>query len=350
MINFSNNSYSDDYEEYDIDSFTIPPRTCPTKLGQVSITDWVAIFQCSFTFVFGVPGNGLVLWITAFEMKRSVNTIWFQNLAVADLLCCLSAPFSIMTIFLGYWPLGLFACKFLPFILLLNMYASVLLLTMISIDRCVLVMKPVWCQNNRSLRRAYAACVLMWILATILSSPVLIFRNIRECNGIETCSYDYRILRHHRQMVEDLIALCRVQLGFVIPFLVIVVCYTMLTHRVKSRFTHNTKTMKVTIVVIIGFFVCWLPYHVSGTILAMNVVSSPLFKSTFGLHNIFMALAFMNSCINPIIYVLMGKDFKSKLKRSLKVILKNVLEEQIMRSDSTKTHLSSETKSTETPI
>ncbi|KAG9478125.1 hypothetical protein GDO78_013241 [Eleutherodactylus coqui] len=306
--------------------------------------------QCSFTFVFGVPGNGLVLWITAFKMKRSVNAIWFQNLAVADLLCCLSAPFSIMAIFLGYWPLGLFACKFLPFILLLNMYASVLLLTMISIDRCALVMKPVWCQNNRSLQKAYVACVLMWILATILSSPFLIFRNIRECNGIETCSYDYRILGRHKQMVEDLIALCRLLLGFVIPFLVIVVCYTMLTHRVKSRFTHNTKTMKVTIVVIIGFFVCWLPYHVSGTILAMNVVSSPLFDSTFKIHNIFMALAFMNSCINPIIYVLMGKDFKSKLKRSLKVILKNVLEEEIIHSDSNKSNLTSESKSTETPI
>ncbi|KAM6995175.1 LOW QUALITY PROTEIN: uncharacterized protein LKV04_007410, partial [Tautogolabrus adspersus] len=36
-------------------------------------------------FVLGVLGNGVVIWVTGFKI-RSVNTIWFLNLAVADFL------------------------------------------------------------------------------------------------------------------------------------------------------------------------------------------------------------------------------------------------------------------------
>ncbi|XP_073494044.1 C5a anaphylatoxin chemotactic receptor 1-like [Phyllobates terribilis] len=346
-----NESYEYDYDEnYTFPSF--PPSISQNGNDQVSVIDGVAIFQYLLVFLFGVPGNSLVLWITAFEMKRSVNTIWFQNLAIADLLCCLSVPISIMNISLRYWPLGLFACKVIPSILLINMYASIFLLTMISVDRCALVMKPVWCQNSRTLRKAYLACLILWILAIILSSPPLVFRNVKEHEGRIKCLADYRILRFQRQKVEDSIAICRLLLGFVIPFLVIIGCYTLLIHRVKLRFTQNTKTMRVSIVVIIGFFVCWLPYHVSGTILAMSAVSSPYYMPTLNLFNIFIALAFMNSCINPIIYVLVGHNLKSKFKRSVRVILKDVLEEEITPEsvDSNRTNLTSDSKNTNTSI
>ncbi|XP_077148588.1 C5a anaphylatoxin chemotactic receptor 1-like [Ranitomeya variabilis] len=338
-----NDSYEYDYDE----NYTFPPIISQNENDQVSVTDGIAIFQYLLVFLLGVPGNSLVLWITAFEMKHSVNTIWFQNLAIADLLCCLSVPVNIMNISLGYWPLGLFACKFIPSILLINMYASILLLTMISIDRCAMVMNPVWCQNSRTLRKAYLACAILWILAIILSSPSLVFRNVKEYQGRIKCVVDYRILRFQRQKVEDSIAICRLLLGFVMPFLVIIGCYTLLIHRVKLRFTQNTKTIRVSIVVIIGFFVCWLPYHVSGTIIAMSAVSSPYYQPTLNLFNIFIALAFMNSCINPIIYVLLGH--KSKFKRSIRVILKDVLEEEIT-PDSNKTNLTSESKNTDTSI
>ncbi|XP_056393951.1 C5a anaphylatoxin chemotactic receptor 1-like [Hyla sarda] len=351
MDSLMETEYANDSYDYEYDSnITTPLINHGT--GKVSVVDWFSIFQYSLVVVLGIPGNGLVVWITAFEMKRTVNTLWFLNLAVADLLCCLSVPVNIMTLLtLGHWPLGLFACKFISSILIINMYASVFILTLISIDRCALVMKPVWCQNNRTLRKAYVACVVMWILAVILSSPVLIFRNIRERNGIEYCVLDYTLLRHHRQTVEDFIGLCRLLIGFVIPFLVIIGCYAMLIRWVKLRFTQNTKTIKVAIVVIIGFFVCWLPFHVAAVIIAMNSFSSPLYHRTKDNYNIFIGLAFMNSCINPIIYVLMGQDFKSKFKRSFKVTLKNVLEEDTNPSfDSNRSNLTSETKSTETSI
>ncbi|VCW91224.1 unnamed protein product, partial [Gulo gulo] len=31
----------------------------------------------SLTFVLGLPGNGLVLWVAGLKMQWTVNTIWF---------------------------------------------------------------------------------------------------------------------------------------------------------------------------------------------------------------------------------------------------------------------------------
>ncbi|XP_077141620.1 C5a anaphylatoxin chemotactic receptor 1-like [Ranitomeya variabilis] len=338
---------------YDYGDYENPtPAREPDSDPMITVYKWIALVLYSLVFILGVPGNGLVVWITAFEMKRTVNTIWFLNLAVADLLCCLSVPFAIMNISLGYWPLGLFTCKFIPSILLITMYASVLLLTMISIDRCALVMKPVWCQNHRTLGKAYLACAILWILAIIQSSPSFIFRHFNTSNGIDYCVYDYKILnQENRQRVENSIAIFRLLMGFIFPFLIIVTCYGILMNRVKQRFTQNTKTMKVVLVVIAGFFLCWLPYHVAGLILALNPSNSELFESTRKVDRIIIAIAFMNSCINPIIYVLMGQDFKSKFRKSIKFILKNVLVEEASQSlDCKKTKSTSETKNTEASV
>ncbi|XP_018418493.1 PREDICTED: C5a anaphylatoxin chemotactic receptor 1-like [Nanorana parkeri] len=300
-------------------------------------------------FVLGVPGNGLVVWVTTFEMKRTVNSIWFLNLAVADLLCCIAAPFSIMVIALGHWPLGLFACKTIPSMLLINMYASVLLLTIISIDRCALVLKPVWCQNKRTVKKAYVACLAIWILAFILSSPAFVFRHTTEKNdGTEACAYVFSSIKDQKQKVENLIAVFRLLMGFVIPFVVITACYGVLMGRVSGRYTQSTKTMKVILIVIVGFFVCWVPYHVAGIFLAVHEKGSELYASFKNLDTIFIALAFVNSCMNPIIYVLAGREFKSKFKRSFRFILKNVLAEDVSQTlDSKKSKSTCETKNTE---
>ncbi|XP_069842927.1 C5a anaphylatoxin chemotactic receptor 1-like [Dendropsophus ebraccatus] len=330
------------------------PSEKPEVIPSITGYQWAALVLYFLVVVLGVPGNGLVVWTTTVEMKRSVNTIWFLNLAIADLLCCLSASLNIMTTLLGHWPLGLFACKFNSSILLINMFSSVLLLTVISIDRCALVMKPVWCQNNRTLGKAYLACAVMWLLAIILAIPSFIFRTIEAKNdgNYTKCIQDYGSIGHNdQQRVENAIAISRFLLGFIFPFLVIVTCYSILMIRVKERFTQNTKTLKVVLVVIIGFFVCWLPYHVAGLILASESRDSELYKSTRQVDGILIAFAFMNSCINPIIYVLMGQDFKTKFRKSIRFILKNVLAEDMSEShDSRKSKSFSETKNTDTVV
>ncbi|XP_068105579.1 C5a anaphylatoxin chemotactic receptor 1-like isoform X2 [Hyperolius riggenbachi] len=338
---------TDDYGEYP-EHFWKEHKPEP---HQIYTNDWVAIVMYAVVFLLGVPGNGLVLWVTIFDMKRTIHTVWFINLAVADLLCCLSSPVAIMDTVVEHWPLGLFACKVIPSLLLVNMYASVLLLTVISIDRCIMVLIPMWCHVNRTLKKAYVACVVIWFLAFLMSSPSFVFRYTNpDLRGDVTCGYNYVFVHKYKKKVEDFIGSSRFLLGFVIPFLVITVCYSLLLRRIMIRFNQCNKSLKVALIVIVGFFICWLPYHVVTVILATNESTSALFTATAKIHSSFIALAFVNSCINPVIYGYMGQDYKGKFRRSVSARLKVALEEDMDESSDKKSKSSSNTKNTEDTV
>ncbi|NWY61146.1 C5AR1 protein, partial [Chionis minor] len=280
-------------------------------------------------FLLGVLGNGAVIWVTGFELRRTVNGVWFLNLSVADLLCCLALPFLALPLTSDHhWPLGRFACKLVPSLTVLNMFTSVLLLMVISVDRCALVTRPVWCQNHRTLGLARGACAAAWFLATLLTLPSFIFRTTREDVFSEktTCVMDYEAVGRHQHLTELVTSVTRFLCAFLLPFVVITACYSLLLARIHSKgFARSQKAIKLILVVIISFFVCWLPYHVVGLIMASSHPGSALFKGALEADPLVTGVAYINSCINPIIYVVVGQDFKEKFQRSWRAVLRGVL-------------------------
>ncbi|CAM5124879.1 unnamed protein product [Natator depressus] len=283
----------------------------------------------SIAFGLGVTGNGLVIFITGFRMKRTVNTIWFLNLAVADFIFTFFLPFSVAYTALGFhWPFGRALCKINSTLAFLNLYASVYLLMVISIDRCISVVRPVWAQNHRTPRLAFLVTLGVWVVALALCSPNLYFRhtapspynkNITNCyNNFDTAgegaTEEQRYRRqntNHRAMI-----ISRFILGFLIPFTVIVCCYgAILVKLRRNQLARSGKPFKVIAAVIVAFFLCWLPYHIFS-FLEMNRTPSMDTTLIVGLP-LTASLAFINSCLNPILYVFMGQDFKEKLRRSL---------------------------------
>nr|XP_005311187.1 C5a anaphylatoxin chemotactic receptor 1 [Chrysemys picta bellii]XP_023967567.1 C5a anaphylatoxin chemotactic receptor 1 [Chrysemys picta bellii] len=342
-----------DYDPYSYPDFTAPifetPDPQPFRLTPIL---WAALVLYSLVFLLGVPGNAAVIWVTGFRMKRTVNTVWFLNLAVADLLCCLALPFLAVPVARSNrWELGDFTCKLLPSLIILNMFASVLLLMAISVDRCALVTRPIWCQNHRTTRVAWSVSGAAWLLALLMTLPTFIFRktHAEAFSDKVTCVLEYAQVSSYQTAVEVSVASFRFAAGFLVPFVVIATCYGLVLARVhRSRFTRSRKTIKVILVVIVGFFVCWLPYHVVGLILATNKSRTSLFKGASESDPLTVGLAYVNSCLNPVIYVIMGQDFKDRFQRSLKTILRNVLsEDSLSVGDSRKkTRFTQETKST----
>ncbi|XP_075698445.1 C3a anaphylatoxin chemotactic receptor [Rhinoderma darwinii] len=318
----------------------------------------------AFTFLVGVPGNILVLWVTGFKMKKTVNTVWFYNLAVADLMCCLSLPFSTVQLYYKEWLYGAFFCKIIPAVVILNMFASVFTLVAISIDRCIQVVLPVWAQNRRSLRTAWLICLVIWILSFIMSLPVFLYRQISTVHNITSCEYQFgdpddsnnydfnsnyeNLLdlndpdlpftgfeNHHFGMdtqvsnAEVTITVTRMLFGFLFPLLIIAACYIRLALKVQnSRFLKvGRKTTKVIYGIIVAFCVTWAPYHIIGMVL-LYVHNQIIIK----LNNVSVALAFSNSCINPILYVFMGKDFKTKMSQSLRQLMESAFSEELTKT------------------
>ena len=77
------------------------------------------------------------------------------------------------------WNFGTFLCKFIGAITYVNLYASVLLLTALSIDRWVAVARATRPNSCRKLNLAQGICSVIWLLSFLLSLPSFLYRGIR---------------------------------------------------------------------------------------------------------------------------------------------------------------------------
>ncbi|XP_066876375.1 C5a anaphylatoxin chemotactic receptor 1 [Kogia breviceps] len=325
---------TDDY--YDYSNWTDNPRILVDNTPQtlsLQTPDVIALVIFAAVFLVGVPGNALVVCVTGSEVKRTVNAIWFLNLAVADLLSCLALPILFASVVQhNHWPFGDAACGILPSLILINMYASILLLATISADRFLLVFNPIWCQNYRGAHLAWAACGVAWALALLLTIPSFVFRgvHVEHFPPKMTCAVDYGKDGLYR---ERAVALIRLVVGFLGPLVTLTVCYTFLLVRAWSRSaTRSTKTLKVVVAVVTSFFVFWLPYQVTGMLLFFFHKTN--FKSVSTLDALCVSIAYINCCINPIIYVVAAQGFHTRFLKSLPSRIRDVLVEESVDRES----------------
>ncbi|XP_038637379.1 C3a anaphylatoxin chemotactic receptor-like [Scyliorhinus canicula] len=285
-----------------------------------------AMILYTLIFLLGVPGNAAVIWIVGFRMRRRPNTVWFLSLSAADLVCCLSLPFMVTQLALSYrWPFGSFLCKVLPSATIFSMFASVFLLMGISMDRCLVTLHPVWARNRRTATHVALACGLAWALAILMSLPSSLYRQTVHLMSDVYCTNNFDgapANTHH------VIEVTRFIFGFLLPFLVIGACNVLLLLRVRdSRIRQPRKVYRLVLLVVLGFFLCWLPYHLVGLLLLTDrelqwrsrlQTADPLITT----------LAYLNSCLNPFLYVFAGGGFREQLRRSLRDIFEGAFEEE----------------------
>uniref|UniRef100_A0A8C2JQM0 G-protein coupled receptors family 1 profile domain-containing protein n=1 Tax=Cyprinus carpio TaxID=7962 RepID=A0A8C2JQM0_CYPCA len=279
------------------------------------------------TLILGVPGNAFVVYVAGLKMKRTVNTVGFLNLAIADLFCCLSTLYYVIeSKFDDYWPYGSTTCKIFHFVMLITMFASVFTLNLISLDRFTQVITPVWAQNHRSLLIARLSCAGAWILALILSLPFMMSRTIYTENNKTYCLHYQRDIDRYYFTLYRRISVIRFVFGFLIPLICITTCYGFIARKLGRSHFHSGRAFRIMLAVIVAFFLCWLSYHTVDLILIYGGESSVL--AALAVDPLAISLAYINSCLNPILYVFMGQDFKSKVKLSLRRVFERAFSEE----------------------
>ncbi|XP_067307731.1 C3a anaphylatoxin chemotactic receptor-like [Pseudorasbora parva] len=280
-----------------------------TNATQMEALSSIEIFNICIYFVIfalGVIGNGLVIFVTGYKMKTTVNSIWFLNLAIADFIFILVIILNIVTTFNKmFWQLGDFMCKFVSFVAVLNMFASIFLLTAISLDRCLSTWVIVWAQNKRTLVKARIICALVWVLSILCSIPFVIYRLVKQ----NKCTYD----KNPFSIIKSLF-IYRFIVGFLIPFLIIASSYIAIGVRAKRlKGGKKLKPFRVIIAVILAFFICWFPFHIQQlcTIIAFENEWSDFRKVLEDIGPFVNCLVHINSCLNPILYVFMCEEFKT---------------------------------------
>ncbi|KAG8133972.1 hypothetical protein E2320_011736 [Naja naja] len=115
------------------------------------MSDYAQISMFPFIFILccvGVTLNGIVIWLLGFQIKRNPFTVLILNLAIADFGFLISMAIFCIEIFIHFIPPGI------PFQVLFSLFNftyinGLFLLTAISIDRCVVVLFPIWHRCSR---------------------------------------------------------------------------------------------------------------------------------------------------------------------------------------------------------
>lgn len=319
-----NYTYSYDLDYGDIDDIRVEhSQTEPMHIFSVVIY--------IISFMLGVIGNGAVIWVMAFKCKKRVNSVWLLNLAIADFVFVLFLPFFIDYIMRDFhWEFGVAMCKINSFVSVMNMYASVLFLTVLSIDRYVSVVHLNWCQKYRTVNRAWFACGCIWGLAATLSSPALIFRDTMTLDDKVVCFNNFHTHDPHIAAMRHItIVIIRTTVGFLLPLTAISVTGILLIVKMKQSGSsvQLSSFSKTVTAVILAFFLCWTPFH-TFSLMELTIHSTPylhnLLKTGFPLAT---SLGFFNSCVNPLLYMFLTKKVRNIIKQACLDITKNSLRE-----------------------
>ncbi|NWV56510.1 BKRB1 protein, partial [Daphoenositta chrysoptera] len=275
--------------------------------------------------VIGVLGNVFVLVIYSLH-KGPLKTaeIYLMNLAVADLIFLMCLPFWAENISNEFnWPFGSFLCRSISASITLNMYTSIYLLVAVSLDRYLTFVHTLNHREMWSKTTTRGICLLIWCFCVLLSVPAFTFRTVQDFPqwNISACALDFPSPRWER--AESLV---RNVVGFALPCAAIV-CLNLGTVRSLRRTARErralgagrcggSKAPRLICTVVLMFLLCWTPHHFFvflDTLYHTKVITGCFWGELINFGEQFAyTLATTNSCINPVIYVFVGKYFRQK--------------------------------------
>ncbi|XP_047500846.1 tachykinin-like peptides receptor 99D isoform X1 [Penaeus chinensis] len=291
-----------------------------------------------WSFVFGsmvlvaTGGNLIVIWIVmANRRMRTVTNIFLVNLSVADtMVSTLNVVFNFTYMLNLHWQFGLVYCKISQFVSILSICASVFTLMAISFDRYVAIMYPL--RPRMGWKGTILIVVWIWVSSIFISMPNMLFYTtaalpIKDGGERIVCYGAWPDGDQGESHLEYAHTVILMVLTYIVPLLCMGYTYARIgmtlwgsrtigeqTPRQMESIRSKRKVVKMMIVVVTIFAVCWLPYHVY--FILSNVMPEIAFWSY--IQETYLAiywLAMSNSMYNPMIYCWLNSRFRNGFKK-----------------------------------
>nr|XP_040027980.1 LOW QUALITY PROTEIN: relaxin-3 receptor 1-like [Gasterosteus aculeatus aculeatus] len=309
--------------------------------------------------VLGLVGNLLALFLL-----RSLNRghhpssidCFVMSLALTDLQFVLTLPFWAVDTALDFrWPFGRVMCKIVSSVTTLNMYASVFFLTAMSVTRYHALVTSLKMGSPRvATARAKWASLTIWLVSLVATLPHAFYSTtVQVSTDDELCLVRFSDSDSGHWDPQVLLGLYQTQkvlLGFVVPLIVISACYLLLLRFIlgrrvvgaaasgsdaemseyeRGRHRRRSKVTRSVTIVVLSFFICWLPNQALtlwGVLIKFDLVpfSKAFYNTQAYAFPLTVCLAHANSCLNPVLYCLIRKEYRAGLKELLLRVSRSV--------------------------
>nr|XP_057940789.1 opioid receptor, delta 1b [Doryrhamphus excisus] len=305
------------------DALLVGPNGTNASVGRESRdTARVVIAVCitalySLICVVGLLGNVLVMYgVVRYTKMKTATNIYIFNLALADALATSTLPFQSANYLMSMWPFGQLLCKVVIAIDYYNMFTSIFTLTMMSVDRYVAVCHPVRALDFRTPAKAKIINICIWILSSVVAVPVMVMAVTKVT---DKGNVDCRIIFPKPEWYWDTMTkICVFIFAFLVPVLVITICYGLMILRLKSvRLLSGSKEKdrnlrritRMVLVVVAAFIICWTPIHIFIIVRTMVKIDNKNLLVMASWH-LCIALGYTNSSLNPVLYAFLDENFK----------------------------------------
>ena len=305
---------------------SIPFNPAAAKIGKT--------FAYCLIFVVSLLGNsfiGIIVYKT--HTPRKPINFFIVNMAMSDLLYPIFLfPRELTYLHADSWlisgSLGQALCKLVPFLVDVSNCVSIQSLLLIAVDRFGAVVFPL-----RSPLISSKLCpffiLATWIIPMAVLSPYLVAFKLAVYPGQLFC-----VLRWNKAFGESFSlknyhpALFVV--FFYIPIVMLAMLYSIIVIKLKSqkipgeqstnaeqqRAKRNRHVLKMSIAIVLGFVLCFLPWSI--TMLLRYFAQDSLPCGFFIYKNISQFMAISNCAINPCICFIFCSNYRNALKRLLR--------------------------------
>ncbi|XP_010794836.1 leukotriene B4 receptor 1-like isoform X2 [Notothenia coriiceps] len=281
----------------------------------LSVNAMVGIAILTLAFVLGFPGNLFVVWTVLCRVKnRSVTGLLVLNLSMADAFVLLSAPLFLRYLAGGRgWEFGSAACKLVHYLSSVNMYMSIYLICLMSMDRWLAVSRPFLFKTMRTKRSLLILLLVVWVLALLLPVPMPFYRRLDMRSTFpNNITLSFCVPYHWKSKGHRVFQyLFETIMAFLLPFSLINTCYSSVICRLQSaKFQRRAQGSRLILMIICTFAVFWLPYHIVNIIEVVGVLQDSKSAVTVALAarpNV-TAFAYFSSAVNPMLYVFAGSS------------------------------------------
>ncbi|XP_069468261.1 lysophosphatidic acid receptor 6-like [Ambystoma mexicanum] len=284
----------------------------------------------SLVFFCGFILNCTSIWIFWFRIKQWNSMIILQfNLALSDAIITPAAPFIIVYHFTEDWMFGTFLCQVKVFLLSTHMYGSVYFMTLISLHRYFTVAHNV--RGTVLSRDSFIkkSSLMIWGCLVLQGLPFFFTLKTSEIHGTTKCLSIHQREQAVLYFVWNWVILFS---GLLIPFVITIICYTLLGRFILKMNTVNTvskivksKSLQTIGVSLVIFIICYVPLHVLRTLGVTAALFLPanctlLERIEIGYY-ITWVLSGTNCCLDPMLYCFASDKFYAHFINSFKWIV-----------------------------